>query len=213
MEIQLSFFDAIIDILSLTPIFILGLALIGLSLFWLFRRDKKLLKFIIVIESMLMYYYICVVLKNIVGIPTIKEFVRLLNLGESLFNPQINLIPFINGIGLEFILNIFCFIPLGFLSPMISKAYEKMQKVVLLGLGLSFAIEASQLFTLYRASDINDLIANVVGAIIGYFCFRFVVKQRVIGRFFKHNLFLAKDPSRFIPILIVVVASVFTFIS
>ena len=30
------------------------------------------------------------------------------------------------------------------------------------------AIEISQMFTLYRATDIDDLFANTIGAVIGY---------------------------------------------
>ena len=36
---------------------------------------------------------------------------------------------------------------------------------------MSLAIELLQILT-YRATDINDLIANTVGAVLGYFVFR-----------------------------------------
>lgn len=209
----MGFFEAIIDILYLEPLFIFGLVLVGLSLYLVFRKDKKLLKFRIVVGSILMYYYLCIVLKNIVGIPTIKELFRLARLGEPFINPNISLIPLSNGVSLEFILNIFCFIPLGFLCPIISGTYEQMKKVVLLGLGLSFAIEISQLFILYRATDVNDLIANVFGTIIGYLCFKLIVKLGVMKFYSKHSSSLEKDPTRLMPILVVIFAFAITFIS
>lgn len=213
MKTQLGFFEAIKDILYLEPLFIFGLVLVGLSLYLVFRKDKKLLKFRIVVGSTLMFYYLCIVLKNIVGIPTINELFRLARLGEPFINPNISLIPLSNGVSLEFILNIFCFIPLGFLCPIISGTYEQMKKAVLLGLGLSFAIEISQLFTLYRATDINDLIANVLGTIIGYLCFKLIVKLGVKRFHSKHSSSLEKDPTRLMPILVVIFAFAITFIS
>ncbi|WP_042351374.1 VanZ family protein [Bacillus massiliigorillae] len=213
MENQLGFFEAIIDLLYLKPLFIFGLALVGLLLYWLCRKDKKLLTFRTIIGSILLYYYLCIVLNNIVGIPTLSEFFRLAHLGESLFNPNISLIPLINGISLEFILNIFCFIPLGFLCPLISRAYEQTKRVVLLGFVLSLVIEISQLFTLYRATDSNDLIANVLGTIIGYLCFKLLVKLGLLKSYFKPNFSLENDPTRLLPILIVVCAFAITFIS
>lgn len=66
-----------------------------------------------------MYYYLCLLFTNIVGIPSIGEYVRLSQLGEAFFNPNINLIPLSDGFSLSFILNIILFIPLGFLCPII----------------------------------------------------------------------------------------------
>ena len=79
-------------------------------------------------------------LVNIVGIPTLDEYKRLLQLGETFFNPNVNLIPFSDGFSLSFILNIFLFIPFGFLCPLISKSYERIRNTFLIGMGLSFVI-------------------------------------------------------------------------
>ncbi|MFS0783087.1 VanZ family protein [Bacillus sp. 1P06AnD] len=209
MVTQLGLFEAIMDILYLKPLFIFGLVLIGLLAFWLLKKDKKQPNLRIVIGSILMFYYLCIVFKNIVGIPTINELFGLSHLGESFFNPNINLIPLDNGVSLEFILNIICFIPLGFLCPIISKTHEQIKKVVLFGSGISLMIEISQLFTLYRATDINDLIANVLGTVIGYLSFKLFVILGVI----KSSSPLEKDSTRFMPTLIVIFAYAITFIS
>lgn len=177
MEVQLGFFDAILDLLGLDLRFILaGIVLIGVSLYWL--QKKKMLTIKISIVLILFYYYLTILLDHIVGTPTIKEFIRLSALGESFFQPNINLIPFVNGLNMEFILNVLLFIPLGFFCPIISKSYEQVKNVLLIGAGFSLVIEISQLFTLHRATDINDIISNTLGVIIGYLCFKFIMKLK-----------------------------------
>ncbi|MCL2843758.1 MAG: VanZ family protein [Oscillospiraceae bacterium] len=211
MEIQLGLFEAILDLLFLRPMFFAGLIFVGASLYWFLRKDNTVPKIKAVIGSILMYYFLGILLRNVVGIPTLNEFFRLTRLGESIFNPNANLIPIVGEIDLEFILNILAFIPLGFLCPIISRSYEQVKRVALLGVGLSLAIEISQLFTLHRATDINDVIANTLGAVVGFLCFRLcIVIFRVKG---KHNDSLKVNSMRFLPALIVATAFIFTFIS
>ena len=59
------------------------------------------------------------------------------------------------------------FIPFGYLVPFIWKDYQKLFKTIVLSFSFSLLIELSQLITT-RAVDINDLIANTLGGIIGY---------------------------------------------
>lgn len=211
VEIQLSLFESIMDRLYLKPLFILGVFLIGLILFLLIRKEKKLPKFRIVAGSILLYYYVCIVFKNVVGIATISDFIRVIGYGDSIFSPNINLALPDNGLSLEFLLNVFCFIPFGFLCPIISRTYKKIINMVLLGFGLSLTIEISQLFTQYRATDINDLIANVLGTIIGFLCFKLI--SLLVRIFYKEGSPSKKDPTRFLPALIVVTAYGITLIS
>ncbi len=83
VEIQIGLFDAIIDLLLIKPIFWLGVVLIGFLLLVIFRTDSSISKFKIAISSLVMYYYLCLMLSNIVGIPTLSEYVRLSGLGEA----------------------------------------------------------------------------------------------------------------------------------
>lgn len=212
LENQLSFFDAIIDLLYLKPIFLLGLIIISVLCVLLLRKNNKLPRIKIVISSFLMYYYLCLLLKNIVGIPTLKELFRVSQLGEPLFNPNISLILFRDGLSLSFVLNILLFIPLGFLSPMISRTYEQVKKDLLLGFGLSLIVEISQLFTLYRATDINDLITNILGTLVGYMCFKLFVKLKFVKGYSEYSSTLEKDSSRFLPIMIIAFAFIIIFI-
>ena len=125
VEIQLSLFEAIKDLLLINPIFLLGIILIGIFLVVIFKKNSDIPKVKTSILSLAMYYYLCLTLSHIVGIPTFGEYIRLSQLGETFFNPNINLIPFSDGFSLSFILNILLFVPLGFLCPLISKTFEK----------------------------------------------------------------------------------------
>ena len=102
---------------------------------------------------------------TVVGIPTINTL---------MVHAEFNWIPVIDIVNspLEYIkntvLNIILFVPLGFLLPTIWKQYRALKKTFLAGLGLSFMIEILQIFT-YRLTDIDDLITNSVGTVIGFF--------------------------------------------
>lgn len=211
-SVQLGLLDAIKDLLLVNPVFLLGVIAIGVMLIILFRKSRTIPKARISILSLAFYYYLCVMLTHIVGIPTLSEYIRLSGLGESFFNPNINLIPFSDGFSLGFILNIFLFIPLGFLCPLISKHYQNLKHTFFIGFGLSIFIEIVQLFTLYRATDIDDLITNVIGAMIGYWCFRFIHKLAVKK---SHAIDAYREPHcmRYLPVGIIVITFVLGFFS
>ncbi|MGE7094489.1 VanZ family protein [Lysinibacillus sp. NPDC048646] len=63
--------------------------------------------------------------------------------------------------------NILLFMPLGFSIPLRFKV-NKFWKVILLGFFISFLVEVIQLFTSIRSFDVDDLILNTLGAIIGF---------------------------------------------
>ena len=64
--------------------------------------------------------------------------------------------------------NVAMFIPSGIVLPIIYKRLDSFVKVILVGGGISLCIEIIQLPFRVRASDIDDLILNTVGVIIGY---------------------------------------------
>ena len=160
---------------------------------------------------MIFYYYLCVILTKIVGMPTLSDCIRLTKLRESFFNPNINLIPFSDGFSLGFILNIFLCIPLGFLCPFISKSYQSVKNAFLIGCGLSFSIEIVQLFTLYRATNIDDLITNTVGALVGYFCFKMIHKLISKSRLISD----VKEPyyMKYVSVVIIIITFILGFFS
>lgn len=202
---QLSVFDAVLDLLRIQPIFLLGVILIGIALVILLRKSSSIPKVKTAALSLLLYYYLCVVLTNIVGIPTLREWIRVSRLGEAVFNPNVSLIPLADGIRLSFILNIFLFIPLGFLCPLISKAFRRPRNTLLVGVGLSALIEVSQLFTLYRATDIDDLITNGIGTMLGFLCFWLLNRLRLAGRGTTPQA-AGADKTAYLPIICIAVA-------
>lgn len=72
--------------------------------------------------------------------------------------------------------NIIAFIPIGILIPMIYK--RKIFGVLIVGFLTSFTIETIQLILL-RATDVDDIMLNVIGTFIGYLIFRFIIKKHV----------------------------------
>lgn len=84
---------------------------------------------------------------------------------------------------LSWILNVVMFVPLGVLVPLLWPRFDSMRRMSLLGLYASIGIELTQLvlwFTLgsYRTVDINDLIANTLGAVLGLLALRLVASRR-----------------------------------
>ena len=73
-------------------------------------------------------------------------------------------------------LNILLFVPLGIFAPCLWRDYRSMMKTVRLGVLTSLVIEISQIFTI-RATDINDVITNAAGTMIGYLTGRLIIKR------------------------------------
>ncbi|PEF32571.1 hypothetical protein COF76_06470 [Bacillus wiedmannii] len=73
--------------------------------------------------------------------------------------------------------NILLLMPLGFLAPIIWDKFKKIKNTILLGLAISISIELLQLTeSLFsgwgRITDIDDVIFNVIGSIVGYFIYK-----------------------------------------
>lgn len=86
---------------------------------------------------------------------------------------QINLIPFsAQDIDIvSYLLNVVLFIPLGVLLPLLWPGFNRLRSVLLFGLLFSLWIETSQLLNI-RNSDIDDLLLNTLGAVVGFLLFR-----------------------------------------
>lgn len=86
---------------------------------------------------------------------------------------RVNLVPF-SDTNIDYMgygLNIVLFVPLGFLLPLVWEDFNRISYVFISGLLLSLMIELSQLLNI-RSTDIDDLILNTVGAILGIVIFR-----------------------------------------
>lgn len=90
----------------------------------------------------------------------------------------ISLVPFKFQDGNLFgmITNIILFIPLGVFLPSLWNKFEKFLNTILVGFSFSLIIEVLQLLNM-RATDIDDLLMNTLGAAIGYLIYTLLFKE------------------------------------
>ncbi len=70
--------------------------------------------------------------------------------------------------------NVVCFIPFGFVIPILTKKQTAL-RMFLLSLSASVLVELLQLISMLGSCDVDDIILNTLGGLIGYFLF-------VVGR-------------------------------
>lgn len=90
----------------------------------------------------------------------------------------VNIIPFVDMVS-DFVnacLNVLLFIPFGFLMPILWSKFRDIKRIILTGVGATCIIEIFQIFT-FRTTDVNDIITNTIGTIIGYFVARWITKN------------------------------------
>lgn len=103
---------------------------------------------------------------------------------------RVNLIPLVNlfdydskrDLLLNVIGNMAMFIPSGIVLPLVYKRLDTFWKVLVTGAGISLCIEIIQLPFSVRATDIDDLILNTIGVIMGYGIYALVQCLRKIRR-------------------------------
>lgn len=80
--------------------------------------------------------------------------------------------------------NIAAFVPFGILVPMILRSRWSLPAIVIGAIAVSSAIELGQLVAsvwlgfAYRSTDIDDVILNSLGAVVGYLAF---LRMRIVG--------------------------------
>ncbi len=89
--------------------------------------------------------------------------------------PQFDLTPFWSysrfnqaDIRWQVYMNVFLFIPFGFMLPWCSERLQKLWKVVLIAAAFSILTEAAQYFLRIGFCETDDVIHNTLGAMIGY---------------------------------------------
>lgn len=118
-------------------------------------------------------FYIWMVLE-VTGIGLLAEVLR----GDTeIVASGVNFIPFDSGVR-GYVLNIIMLMPFGFLTAFIWKECRDIRRILLMGFGFSLIIEITQLFN-YRTTDVDDLTANTLGAVIGYLIYK--VFRRLFG--------------------------------
>lgn len=152
------------------------------------NTKKSILYFIFAVYLSAVYLF--------VGMPTL-QFMR--------FELSLTLLPFVPMLAdiKNTILNIFLFIPLGIMLPFLWRRYNRLTDTLVFGFGMSLSIEVLQILT-FRATDINDIIANTFGVVLGYYIFRGI--SRIIPSVSK---FARKKNEVFVIILTVFIAMFF----
>ena len=155
-------------------------------------------------EAKLLTVYIClVVIARFVYFPLHLVEGRIASLifdVEKIIPLWINLVPFVHlfdvydGWQINIIGNIAMFIPVGLAWPFCFKKLDTIGKTVLVGSGFPLFIEITQLPFYDRCSDVDDLILNTTGILIGAF-FYFGIKRLVI---IKKRVILSENSSTYL---------------
>lgn len=70
--------------------------------------------------------------------------------------------------------NIVAFAPFGFFLPMLCRKGKNVIGCVLLSALFSLAVETVQLFTKVGAFDVDDILLNAIGGLVGFLCYYLV---------------------------------------
>ena len=156
---------------------------LAISLVWILVRCFRYSKTKVLSwkrEAQLILVYIClVVVARFTFFPfgTVNGKIQPLIFDPATaFPPRINLIPFVNLLDYpklsEVLLNVIgntaMFIPIGIIWPIVYKKLNTHKKVIAAGVGFSLCIEILQLPFFDRVTDIDDLILNSLGFLMGY---------------------------------------------
>lgn len=146
---------------AVTALFSLGLVVIPLFLLLHFTAKNRFKKR----DFLLSAVFACL----IAGIFTVTGIPSMYSLMSGSCDAALNLIPFAEVLTspLQYILNVILFLPLGLLLPLMHPAFRQLKYSAFFGFFLSLFIEIMQLFN-FRTTDINDLIANTLGAALGF---------------------------------------------
>lgn len=93
---------------------------------------------------------------NLIPFRTIVNYIKYSNAFSS----------FINIFG-----NVLIFLPFGYLVPLLYKEFKKLKNLIYLSIIFSFSIEVVQFFV-GRSVDIDDLLLNTLGAILGFLIYK-----------------------------------------
>ena len=72
---------------------------------------------------------------------------------------------------MQILLNILLFVPFGFLLPIISDRFRNLWLITLTGFIFSTGIETMQYITGRGLTEVDDVINNTAGALVGYFIY------------------------------------------
>lgn len=97
-----------------------------------------------------------------------------------------NLVPLVGTEPLDMLQNVVVFLPVGFLVPLLTRGHS-VRRVIVWGFLLSLAIETTQVIQAGigqggHVGDVNDLLANCLGAPLGYAVFLAALRVPLLDR-------------------------------
>lgn len=119
-------------------------------------------------------------LGNHINLEPFAGIKKMINVALDLNHLPTFLIVFINIVG-----NVLIFSPLGFAIPLLSKKFNNIWSVIILGFLLSLSIEFSQNLFVNRVFDVDDLFLNTLGTLIGYFFYLLLNRKQSTKEFFE----------------------------
>lgn len=78
--------------------------------------------------------------------------------------------------------NVLAFVPYGFFLPIVSRRSKKWWNTTLLSFGFSFGVELTQLVFKVGSFDVDDILLNTIGGVLGYISYRVVQYCRIRRR-------------------------------
>ena len=163
----------------LVPVMLLGL--LGLMI-WTKRQNRKVTAVQFAVLITFGIYLLCMI--NLVLFPIEVNIGRYAN--QTPWYKTINFIPVLTIDITTFLLNVIMLIPFGMYIPLLLKGEISVKRMAKLGFGLSLSFEVVQLMLRVvlgsgRSTDINDLLANTAGAIIGFIIVRGLFRLKLFG--------------------------------
>lgn len=107
---------------------------------------------------------------NPVPLETVTRFVKILA-GD--YSPGLKRHAVVNLVG-----NVIMFVPLGYFTALLWKAFRPLWRCLLLGGGIIVCVELTQLAARVGSCDFDDLLLNVIGIGLGYGLLQLVQKMR-----------------------------------
>lgn len=146
------------------------------------RKVEKVSKFREIVKALFFIYFLMVIHYTFDSIfisdQINKFYFNLIPIKETIemFRGNIN-VALYNVVG-----NTLMFVPLGVFIPVLFKRKDRISWILLYGFLASFFIEINQFFIKgNRAADVDDIIFNTIGAVIGYAIYKVIIM--VLGRY------------------------------
>ncbi|MBR1744077.1 MAG: VanZ family protein [Lachnospiraceae bacterium] len=155
------------------------------------KRDLRNLRivawigFVIYLIAMVYFLFFCEKMGRVSGVDyryNLKPFAEIRRCLQYIYTDRYRYSMTLNLFG-----NVGCFVPLGFVLPFLSSKRWSFIKVTLLSVSASVLIEVMQLITKLGCCDIDDVILNTCGGMLGYILFllcrgiyRLVTKRKTV---------------------------------